>query len=139
MKKCLIDAGPMIALFDNSDKYHKITLSFMKKFKGMLYTTWPVLTEVCYMLNFNIQTQLDFMRWVDGGAVTIKNISKPDIARLIELVAQYKNVPMDLADASLLILSENENIDEIISIDSDFHIYRSIKKKYLRNIFDYKE
>lgn len=137
MKKCLIDTGPMIALFNKSDKYHEKVIAFMKDYNGFLYTTWPVLTEVLYMLNFNIQTQLDFMRWIDTGAVSVKNLENTDISEIIKLIDKYSDIPMDLADASLVMISENENIKEIISIDSDFQIYRSIKKKYLTNIFNY--
>jgi len=43
---------------------------------------------------------------------------------------------MDFADASLIIVSESENIKEIISIDSDFYIYRNIRNEYIKNIFD---
>ena len=60
MRKTLIDAGPMIALFDKSDRYHKHVMKFLKDFDGELVTTWPVVTEVSHMLDFNIKVQIDF-------------------------------------------------------------------------------
>ena len=44
---------------------------------------------------------------------------------------------MDFADASLILVSELDNIKEIISIDSDFYIYRNLRNEYIKNIFNY--
>ena len=44
---------------------------------------------------------------------------------------------MDLADASLIVLSEKLKIKQIITIDSDYYIYRTIKKEMIENIFNY--
>jgi len=137
MKSTLIDAGPLIALFNKNDKYHKQIKEFIKNYTGTLITTWPVLTEVSHMLDFNIQTQIDFLTWVQLGAVKIENIDNADILRIIDLSKKYSNVPMDLADASLVVLSENLNIKEIITIDSDYYIYRTIDKVMIENIFKY--
>ena len=135
MKKCLIDAGPMIALFNNIDRYHKHAVEFLKSFTGQLITSWPVITEVCYMLNFNVDAQTDFLKWINMGAVEIKEISNINIERIIDLINTYNNVPMDMADASLVTLAEDTGTEEIISIDSDFNIYRNSNGKYLKNIF----
>lgn len=137
MKNTLIDAGPLIALFNKNDKYHKQIKEFIKNYSGSLITTWPVLTEVSHMLDFNIKTQIDFLTWVQLGAVSIEDIDNSDILRIIELSKIYSNVPMDLADASLVVLSENLNIKEIITIDSDYYIYRTIDKEMIENIFKY--
>lgn len=139
MKNTLIDAGPLIALFNKKDKYHEKIKEFIKTYRGSLITTWPVITEVSHMLDFNIQTQIDFLTWVQLGAVRIEDINNIDILRIIELSKKYSDVPMDLADASLVVLSENLNIKEIITIDSDYYIYRTIKKEMIENIFRYEK
>jgi len=137
MKNTLIDAGPIIALFNKNDKYHEKIKDFLKDYKGLLLSTWPVVTEVSHMLDFNVQTQIDFLTWVNLGGIIIENIDHEDIARIIELSKKYSDVPMDLADASLVVLSEKKNIKEIITIDSDYYIYRTIKKEMIENIFNY--
>lgn len=138
MKNTLIDAGPLIALFNKNDKYHEPIKKFLKGYKGILSTTWPVITEVSHMLDFNIQTQIDFLTWIQLGAVILENINNDDILRIIELSKKYSDVPMDLADASLVVLSEKLGIKEIITIDSDYYIYRTINKEMITNIFKYK-
>jgi hypothetical protein len=136
VKKSLIDAGPLIALFDKDDNYHRFIKDFLEKYDGRLCTTFPVVTEVLHMLDFSVKAQIDFLKWISLGAVELKQISIADISRIIELSEKYSHVPMDFADASLIIVSESENIKEIISIDSDFYIYRNIRNEYIKNIFD---
>lgn len=138
MKKTLIDAGPLIALFDRDDIYHKPIKEFLKSYKGRLYTSWPVITEVLHMLDFSVNVQIDFLKWIYRDALVVVPISKESIKRIIELSEKYSDIPMDFADATLIVISELEDIKEIISIDPDFYIYRNVRKEYLNNIFDYK-
>ncbi len=137
MQNILIDAGPIIALFNKNDKYHEKIKEFLKNYEGKLTSTWPVVTEVSHMLDFNIQTQIDFLTWIKLGGVTIEDIEKEDLNRIIELSKKYSDVPMDLADASLVVLSEKMKIKQIITIDSDYYVYRTINKEMLENVFKY--
>jgi len=134
MINILVDAGPLIALFDRSDKYHGQVLEFMRNYKGKLLTTWPVITETLHMLDFNINTQLDFMKWINVGGLEVYELKTYHFERLIQLTSKYADVPMDLADATLIILSEELKIREILTIDSDFYVYRNIRNEYLTNI-----
>ncbi len=138
MLNTLIDAGPIIALFNKNDKYHKKIKKFLEKYDGKLTSTWPVVTEVSHMLDFNVQTQIDFLTWIQLGGVNIETIKNEDIGRIIELSMKYSDLPMDLADASLVVLSEKLKIKKIMTIDSDYYLYRTIKKEMIENIFNYK-
>jgi len=135
VKSILIDAGPLIGLFDRSDKYHLKAVRFIKEFKGELWTTWPVITEVSHMLDFNVKTQLAFLEWIERGGLKIFSLEQRHLLRIITLTEKFSDVPMDLADASLIVASESTSFKEIASIDSDFYNYRDIRKKYLQNIF----
>ena len=135
MKRRLIDAGPLIAFFDKDDKFHEDIVELLQSFEGILYSSWPVITGVMNMLDFNVRAQLDFLKWIELGGVEIVELSKNKISRILTLSQKYADVPMDLADASLIVISEIENIDKIITIDSDFHIYRNIRDEYLENVF----
>jgi len=132
----LIDAGPFIALFDKDDKYHEKVKDFLKKFHGHLTTTWPVLTEVCHLLDFNVNVQIDFLKWIQRKAIMIHELEDQHLSRIIELTEKYSDVPMDLADASLMVVAETEKITHIITIDSDYHIYRTSKKVKLKNLLE---
>ena len=129
MKKILIDSGPLIALFDSSDKYHNASVGFIKKNKYRLVTTLASITETLHMLDFSREAQIDFLGWVSAGAITIEDIAVGDFLRLQELTIKYADLPMDFADACLVFLGEKLDIDCIATIDRDFDVYRLKGKK----------
>ena len=131
----LIDAGPLIALFDSSDKYHRKIRSFLKDNPFRYVSTVAVFTEVSHMLDFNTAVQRDFYEWVMYKGVIISDINQNDLLRLIELTDKYSSLPMDFADATLVITAEKTGIRQIISIDRDFDIYRLPGKEQIQNIF----
>jgi predicted nucleic acid-binding protein len=67
---------------------------------------------------------LDFFNWVIAKGVILYEITLDDMPRIMELTRKYADCPMDFADATLVIAAEKTGIHEIISIDSDFDIYR---------------
>lgn len=109
----------------------------MRTFEGRLITSWAVITEVLYMLDFNVNVQADFLRWIERDAIEIPALNKEQISRIIELLIKYSDVPMDFAVATLIVISEIGKIGEIITIDSDFHVYRNIRKEMLTNLFEW--
>ncbi len=134
MKNIIVDSGPLIALFDYDDKYHNKVVNFLKTYDGNLLTTWAVMTEVSHMLAFNLKVQINFLKWVELGGVKLIDLDQKDLQKLIKYMEKYLDVPMDLADGSLMIVAENHHIKEILSIDSDYDIYRTLKKKSLTNV-----
>ena len=134
MKSILIDAGPIIALFRKNDKYHESAVEFIKSIRAHLITTWPVVTEVMYELN-RPDVQEKFLLWIERGGLEIANVDQSSVSGLIKLIKKYSDIPMDLADATLMLYAEETGINEIATIDSDFQIYRTPKKDYLKNIF----
>jgi predicted nucleic acid-binding protein len=135
LKTILIDSGPIIALFDRDDNYHKQIIDFVKKEKYRFITTTAVITEVSHMLDFSIDVQILFFEWVMKEGVLLQEIIQRDINRIIELTKKYCDRPMDFADATLVITAEKTGIREIISIDADFDIYRLPGKVMIKNIF----
>ena len=124
MKKILIDSGPLIALFDASDKYHHEAVNFIKTNKYPLVTTLTSITEALHLLDFNRNEQIDFLGWVHRGAEEIHNIENNDFIRLKELTEKYRDLPMDFADSCLVYISEKLKLNTIATIDRDFSIYR---------------
>ncbi len=134
MNKILIDSGPLIALFDSSDKYHQKTVKFIKTNQFLLITTIASITETLHLLEFNRNAQLDFIEWVYRGGVEIANINNTDFLRIKELTEKYRDLPMDFADSCLVLLAEKMGIKTIATIDRDFSIYRIKDKKAFKTI-----
>lgn len=134
MKKILIDSGPLIALFDSSDKYHRVSVDFVKSNKYPLITTIASITETLHLLDFNRNAQIDFLEWISRGAVEIYSIKNDDFKRLKELTEKYRDLPMDFADSCHVYLAEELSINTIATIDRDFSIYRIKGKKKFKMI-----
>ncbi len=135
MKSTLIDAGPIIALFDRSDTYHSRITQFLKSNSFHLISTWPVLTEASHMLDFDNRAQVALLEWVYRGGLELFQFSPAVVRRIIDLTKKYEDAPMDLADATLVVAAEQLGIRDIISIDADFYVYRTTDKEQINNVF----
>ena len=131
----LVDSGPLIALFDFNDSQHKNVLHFFNHTKFSFISTLAVLTEVSHMLDFSVHAQNDFYTWVHNHGVIIADINQHDLPRLIALTTKYSDMPMDFADATLVIAAEKTGLREIVSLDSDFDIYRLPGREMIKNVY----
>lgn len=132
MPSIAVDAGPLVALFDRSDKYHADALRFVKRVEEPLLTNLLVIAEVAALLP--LRFQLDLLEWAKTG-VDIDRDTVVDISRVIELMQKYADLPADLADASLVALCERRGIELVASLDRHFDVYRTSDRKRLKNVF----
>ena len=130
----LIDAGPLIALFNPRDADHALCRQFFEGFRGDLVTTWPVLTESAYMLSSTANAQRSLLQWVENGGLDVRHLRVENVRSMLSYTQKYHDLPMDLADASLVALSIETGITDIVSIDSDFDVYRLPNKSKLKNL-----
>ena len=135
LDRILIDAGPLIALFDASERHHRLIRAFLAKKQYGFVSTLAVFAEVSHMLDFSRYAQRDFYEWVIHKGVIIADINQHDMPRIVELTEKYADLPMDFADATLVIAAEKTGIREIISLDRDFDIYRLPGKEQINNVF----
>ncbi|MCL2044022.1 MAG: PIN domain-containing protein [Treponema sp.] len=133
--RILIDSGPLIALFDVDDTYHKRVRDFLTRHQYSFISTLAVFTEVSHLLNFSVKAQQDFYEWVMLKGVIISEINQHDIPRIMELTAKYADLPMDFADATLVITAEKTGVKKIVSLDKDFDVYRLPGKEKIRNVY----
>jgi predicted nucleic acid-binding protein len=123
----LTDAGPLIALLDEDDRHHAVSIAAMRRLpSGPLWTSWPCFTEAIYLLDsaggYYFQERLWRMR--REGRLILLDLTAAEADRMEALMEQYQNVPMDLADASLVALAESRSIRRLFTLDSHFYIYR---------------
>jgi predicted nucleic acid-binding protein len=133
----LIDAGPLISLFDSSQRNHKLILQFLKEHKYRYISTLAVYAEVSHMLDFSLQAQQDFYKWTVIHGVILSDINQHDMPRIAELTKKYSDLPMDFADATLVVTAEKSGIKEIISLDKDFDVYRLPGREKIRNVYKF--
>jgi predicted nucleic acid-binding protein len=123
----LTDTGPLVSLLDKDDFQHAACLAVLRDLpRGPLLTTWPCFTEAMYLLGLvgGHRYQSNLWLWRRDGRLTLLDLTQTEAERMDALMAQYTNVPMDLADASLVALAESRDHRRLFTIDSDFYIYR---------------
>ncbi len=128
-----MDTGPLVAWFDRGDADHKRVAELLDHFSGQLLTTWPVLTEVCHLLPERLVPA--FMRWVAQGGVFLVEMPAAVASVLASRMEKYADLPMDLADASLVWLAEHLELDQVLTLDErDFGVYRTERGQRLANL-----
>jgi hypothetical protein len=129
-----IDAGPLIALFDSGDDAHADAMQFARQATGRLITNMVVIGEVAAMLAFSDQAQTDFLSWF-RSRLEIDRETDGDMARVVEIMRKYRDLPADFAGATLLALCERRGIEQVATLDSDFDVLRTRTGKTVRNVF----
>jgi predicted nucleic acid-binding protein len=135
--RILIDSGPLVALFDVDDNHHEKAGAFFTKNQYQFISTLAVYTEVSHLLGFNIKVQQSFYDWTLHKGIIISDINQHDIPRIMELTEKYSDLPMDFADATLVVTAEKTGIRQIISLDKDFNLYRLPGRENIRNVFTF--
>jgi predicted nucleic acid-binding protein len=121
----LVDSGPFVALFDPQDGEHARCAQVLKTLREPLVTTIPVLTEAFHILDPASQGSARLRDFVLRGGVSAWFLDQAALERSFELMAQYADRPMDLADASLIAAAEALATRKIFTLDrADFSIYR---------------
>lgn len=133
----LVDTGFWLALANATDRNHQRARAALAKYKRRYVTTWPVMTETCHMLGSRLGTDATtaFIRSASLGAFEIAALEREHLPRIEALVHKYRSLPMDLADASLVIVAEDSGSGDILSTDQrDFGAYRWKSRKPFRNL-----
>jgi predicted nucleic acid-binding protein len=121
----IVDAGPLVALFDDSEEQHEVCSAAMKTLQAPPATTWSVLTEAFYLLGPWRKGRVELWDFILSGGLRIDTIPEDRWSRMRELMEKYADLPMDLADASLVALSELHKVKTIFTLDrTDFSVYR---------------
>ena len=121
----LIDTGAIVALLDRSDHWHQPCAEAFKQLRLPLFTSEAVLTELFHLVGDDGRQVRAAWKFVRSGALTIAPINDADLPTLDVLMNQYRDRPMDFADATLVHIAERESISLILTIDhDDFETYR---------------
>jgi hypothetical protein len=109
--QAILDTGPWVALIDRSEVMHEKTVEWLRGYKGTLYTTEAVLTEVLYLLNFSIQAQGSALDFVIKSVVELVPANTESLAVAKRLMKKYRDLPMDYADATIVTLAVDTGIN----------------------------
>jgi len=133
----IADTGFFLALANARDQHHSAAKRALDDLVEPLVTTWPVMTETCHLVanRLNAYAAETFVASAAQEAFEIFQLTSAHLPRVVELMRRYRQLPMDLADASLVILAEHLGSGRILSTDRrDFGTYRWKNHRPFKNL-----
>ena len=132
----LADTGYWVALANSRDRWHDTAVAVSRDLRETLVVTWPVVTETCHLLlsRLGVRAQLRFVEQLSTN-VELHHIGSEHLGAVRALMEKYASLPMDLADASLVLAATERGDARILSTDRrDFETYRWNGTQPFRNL-----
>lgn len=126
MRSVVVDSGFLIALFDETDPLHERCREILRDYRGRFLSTEAVLTEALALLS--AAQQFRCLDWLgDAARAGLLDVDREplDFRSIEKLARKYADLPMDFADASVVLLATRTGVREILTADRrDFAVYR---------------
>ena len=127
----LVDTGVLVALIDPDTQEHQWAQNWSKRLPQPFLTSEPVLTEAAFVLARDGFDAEELFSLAEAGVIRVGLRFDDERATLCELMARYRDVPMSLADATLVRLAELNDDSRVFTLDADFRIYRRHRNKII--------
>jgi predicted nucleic acid-binding protein len=134
----LVDTGPLVAYLDAGDSAHADVADRVDEFTGRLATTGAVITETMHFVAATNEGPQVLADLVHATAMEVYDLCQPpELFEAARLMHQYRDTPMDFADATLVLLAEALSVSEILTLDRrGFATYRTRRRRHFRLILD---
>ena len=137
MRRILIDSGILLSYYQQQEPLHQAVVAFFDRNAAQLITSPICIAEVLWLLGIPgdprvLAAQNHLLGAVSRGGINAINLVPEDYARIAELNQCYADLPGDFADFTLVTLSERLDIADILSLDSDFDVYRRFRRQPFR-------
>ena len=124
-QRALVDTGPLVALLSKSDHRHQDAKQAFSSLDQPIFTCWPVLVEVAWLLKGDLPAVVDLIASCQGDFCSLLPLTSKDTHGVAEVVRKYADQSINLADAALVHLANRDDIDTVVTFDRrDFSIYR---------------
>lgn len=131
----LVDTGPLVALFSKSDSKHDECVRAAQGIVPPLLTSWPVLTEVAWLLRTEPIALRKLLEGAQRGLLRVLELDGIFLGWATNFLETYDNVGVQLADASLVYLAEREKLELVFTLDRrDFSVYRTSRNRAIKII-----
>ncbi len=134
MKHLLVDTGPLVAYLNSRDAAHDAVSALLQDFSGQLHTTSAVITEAMYFLSGAQGGATVLAEFVASSGLRVHDFSEAsDLRAAAILMAKYSDIPMDYADATLVLLAEHLVVLDILTLDRrGFTVFRTRNRRAFR-------
>ena len=120
----LLDTGPLVAFLNRRDRFHAWAVAQLDEIEPPLLTCEPVLSEACFLLRHDPAGPAAVLDLVHDDLLRVGLHVPNEIVALQRLVRKYAELPISLADACLIRMAEMNSGSVLLTLDSDFKIYR---------------
>ena len=120
----IVDTGPLVAALVKHDEFHEWASQIIATLPAPLITSEPVIAEACFLLHRRKLPLDSLIQLFERESLIIAFDLQSEVASLKSLLSKYRDLPMSLADATLVRLAELHDNAAVFTLDSDFRIYR---------------
>ena len=131
MTTILADTGPIVAFLHAEDSHHDWAIKQFSTLSLPFITREAVIVEATFLLRRSNRSHERLLDLIASGALTIGFELEEDAEVVSALMTRYSNVPMDLADACLVRMTELYPDSTLLTLDSDFQIYRKHQREVI--------
>jgi predicted nucleic acid-binding protein len=131
METLLTDSGPLVALLNHRDEHHEWAREQFKHFSNPLFTCEGTITETSYMLYSDGLPPWGILELVERKIISVQFDLEPNLDRVLALMKKYADTPMDFVDACLVCMTEAKRDCKLLTLDSDFKIYRRFERQVI--------
>jgi len=134
LRAWLVDTGPLVAYLDRSDPAHGRVAEVWDAFSGQLASTSAVMTECMHFLARGDDGPGLLAGLAAASRMNVYDYTHPAALRAAaDLMKKYRSVPMDFADATLVLLAEDLGVTDVLTLDRrGFTVYRTSKRRPFR-------
>ncbi|HEX5399800.1 MAG TPA: PIN domain-containing protein [Verrucomicrobiae bacterium] len=129
METLLTDSGPLIALLDSSDQHHEWVVEQFSHFSSVLVTCEGAITEATHLLQDAGVKPWGVLELINREIITVRFDLGSNLNRVLTLIKKYADTPMDFVDACLVAMAEEKRECKLMTLDSDFRIYRRFERQ----------
>lgn len=126
-RNVLVDAGFVVALLSSRDAHHDWAVTQASEMPPPWSTCEAVLWEAFHLLGERGAPNLGAL--LRRRALLIAFTLTENVEPVVKLIEKYSNVPMSLADACVVRMSETLANPIVLTTDEDFRVYRRLSRQ----------
>lgn len=128
-RRILVDTGPLVAFLNRRDRFHDWATITLANVQPPLLTCEAVISEACFLLRRVPRGPESVLELLGRGLVETSFRLADDLDAVTTLMQRYADLPISFADACMVRLAERTLGSTVMTVDSDFKIYRMLGRR----------
>jgi predicted nucleic acid-binding protein len=133
-RQIILDTGPLVAFINPRDNFHEWAVTEWSTSSVPFLTCEAVITEACFLLRNVYRGEEEVMNLLETEILHIPFCLSDEVVAIRQFLIRYQSVPMSLADACLVRMAELYSECSVLTLDSDFNIYRKNRDRLIATI-----